>query len=132
MKTLSTLTRKKIGWMTMLLIACISFSSLNAQTNNAEIAVKGIVSDENGPLLGANIALKGSEVGTITSKDGTFTFPKSLNTGDILIISFLGYETKEIKITDDSAFLKIVLASDVVEILGALETNKPYKSKRSN
>lgn len=140
MKTHFKFTQKSFG-LIAILIALLICNPMYAQNKNTtttsqspqEITIKGTVSDENGPLPGANIALKGNtEVGAISDENGAFTFPKKLKPGDILVFSFLGYEMKEIKIKKNTTFLKVVLSSDFVEILGALESNKPYKSKRSN
>lgn len=62
------------------------------------IDIKGKVVDEKGlPLPGANINVKGkSSIGTSTDNQGEFTL-KNAAEGDILIISFLGYQSKEVK-----------------------------------
>ncbi|WCO01235.1 carboxypeptidase-like regulatory domain-containing protein [Psychroserpens ponticola] len=113
------------------MIASVAFSSIYAQaTSNAEISVKGMVSDEYGPLTGVNIALLGSNDGAITDTDGTFIFPKSLQPNDILVFSYLGYETRRIKIKADTNFLNIKMVSEAIDIVGALAVDKPYKSKR--
>ena len=56
------------------------FSTLNAQT------VSGTLSDESGePLIGVNVLVKGTDVGTITDIDGNY----SINAGpsDVLVFS---------------------------------------------
>ncbi|MBA7516511.1 TonB-dependent receptor P3 [subsurface metagenome] len=63
-----------------------------------EIQLRGIITDENNiPLPGANILIKGTHSGTITDMDGnyTITVPSSESS---LIFSFLGYFTKEITV----------------------------------
>jgi hypothetical protein len=140
MKTKIKFPQKNSGLFAILMIALLSYNPMYAQTkttassaqSSEEITVKGSVSDDNGPLLGASINLKNSKIGTVSDENGAFTFPKALQPGDILVFSFLGYEMKEIKIQKNTTFLKVVLETDLVEILGALESNKPYKSKRSN
>ena len=137
MKTQFKFPRKSLGLIAVLMIALFAYNPMYAQTETTasavqEITVKGTVNDQNGPLLGASINLKNDKIGTVSDENGAFTFPKALKPGDILVFSFLGYEMKEIKIQKNTTFLKIVLETDIVEILGALEANKPYKSKRSN
>lgn len=61
-----------------------------------EITINGIVSDETGPLPGANIVIKGSNIGTETDFDGHYEIFAQI--GDTLIFSFIGYQTKEINI----------------------------------
>lgn len=56
--------------------------------------VSGIVRDENnGPLTGVTVILKGSSVGTITDFDGKYEIQAAV--GDKLIFSYVGYNTVE-------------------------------------
>ncbi len=63
------------------------------------ITVQGIVTDEeNEPLIGAAVQVKGQKAAVVTDIDGNFhlvNVPK----GSTLVISFIGYNTKEIKVT---------------------------------
>lgn len=123
--------------LTIFSFAIFNSNSLMAQTNPTvsntnEITVKGLVVNEDGPLPGVNILLKGTKSGTVTDMDGAFTFPVKLKPNDVLIFQYIGYTTQEIAIKADSNFLKVELSPDLVEILGALEVDKPYKSKRKN
>lgn len=61
------------------------------------IDIKGKVVDEKGlPLPGANINVKGKNLRTSTNTQGEFTL-KNVTEDDILVISFLGFQTREIK-----------------------------------
>ena len=76
--------------------------------------VKGPVTDENGEgIIGANVVVKGTNVGTITDLTGAFTVDAS---GDAtLVISYMGYKTQEIKVANQKT-IKIILQEDA-EIL---------------
>lgn len=66
-----------------------------------EITVKGKVSDPNGNSLpGVNILIKGTKKGSSTAGDGSY----SINTpkGAVLEFSFIGFESKEIKVNSTS------------------------------
>jgi TonB-dependent starch-binding outer membrane protein SusC len=52
------------------------------------------------PLIGASVIAKGGKIGTITDTDGKFSISVSENS--LLVISYLGYKKKEIKITTKS------------------------------
>jgi len=79
------------------------------------ISIKGIVVDNNNePIIGANITLKDASVGTITDINGSFQI--KMNTGSVLKVSYIGYENKEIKITD-ARFLKVELTENT-KLLG--------------
>lgn len=105
-------------------------NNLTTSTANQELTVTGTVSDEDGRLEGVSIIKKGTVIGTATDKNGAFTFPKPLKDGDILLFSYLGYETQEVTVEKDRTVINLVLTSDVIEVIGALQTDSPYKSKR--
>ena len=144
MKSQLTLTQKQsfkaLIFFSIMMTTLLAFNPIYGQTktaNTSEIAsnertISGIVSNEDGPLLGANIILKGTKIGIDTDKNGKFTFPKKLKTGDVLLFSYLGYEIQSVKIKDNTSFIELELTPDLVEMIGALDTSKPYKSKRKN
>lgn len=74
----------------------ISDKSTTGQKNvQSEKIIKGQVDDEDGmPLPGATVSVKGTKTGAITDFDGKFTLKADENS--VLVISFMGYETKEI------------------------------------
>ncbi|MEM6686897.1 MAG: carboxypeptidase-like regulatory domain-containing protein [Bacteroidota bacterium] len=135
MKKYVTFTQK--GWyVAILLMAIFAFNPMYGQSGNTTAQkgriIKGTVSDLKGPLVGANVILKGENQGAVTNSKGEFTFPVVLETGDVLVISFLGYESIEYKIRENTNFVKAVLSDEVIEFMGAVNTNKRYKSKRKN
>ena len=62
----------------------------------AQSAIKGTVSDSQGPIIGATVKVKGANTGAITDYDGNYTVQASPN--QTLVFSYVGYETKEIKV----------------------------------
>lgn len=73
--------------------------------------VTGIVSDEMGPVIGANVLVKGTGNGVITDVNGRFTLT-GVPQGAILQISFIGYQTKEVKVTANTKSLNIQIEED--------------------
>ncbi|WP_304251403.1 TonB-dependent receptor [Phocaeicola plebeius] len=65
------------------------------------LTIKGTISDKTGPIIGANVIIKGTTNGVITDIDGNFTL-ENVKKGDILQVSFIGYSTKEIKISNNN------------------------------
>jgi len=128
--------KSTFGIFGIIMIALLFSSSTYAQNNSAisttdqELIVTGTVSNEEERLEGVSIIKKGTVIGTATDKNGAFTFPKALKDGDILLFSYLGYEEQEIKVEKDRTIINLVLTSDVIEVIGALQTDRPYKSKR--
>src|SRR5690625_65644 len=63
-----------------------------------EMNVSGIVSDENGePLIGVNVIVKGSDVGTATDFDGHFQLD-GVDPEAVLVFSYIGYQTQEVEV----------------------------------
>ncbi len=68
------------------------------QNSLKSITVKGIVLDEkNSPLLGVTVTLKGTNVKTSTDVNGLFRIQAPLDS--ILVLSYVGYVTKEVHAT---------------------------------
>lgn len=110
-----------------LLISLISVWMANAQNTT----IKGIVTDSiTGEALPyVSLIFKGTTLGTATDGDGCFSFSAAA-TGRILQVSYLGYDTKEVKIiqgkTND---LKIQLAPNGITLNEVVI--KPKKEKYS-
>ncbi len=72
--------------------------------------ITGVVTDEMGePIIGANVIEKGTTNGIITDIDGKFTLEVAL--GAVVQVSYIGYNTQEVKIGNQSA-LAIRLVED--------------------
>lgn len=55
-----------------------------------------VVDQENEPLIGVNVQIKNTTKGTFTDVDGNYSIAG--NTGDTLVFSFTGYQSKEVGI----------------------------------
>lgn len=116
---------------------------------NGEVTVSGTVSPRptNQPIVGANIYVEGTNVGTTTDAGGNYklTVPASAKT---VTVSFLGYDTKKISVRDIHLFKLITLADasnkleDVVvvgfgvqkkeSLVGAVQSVKPSDLQTSS
>ena len=77
----------------------------------AQTTVTGTVLDEqNVPLPGANVVVKNTTNGVVTDFDGNFSISVS-NTNAVLVISYIGYVGKEVKL-DGSSSYTITLVED--------------------
>lgn len=64
------------------------------------ITIRGRVLDEKGePIEGATATIKGSNKGTTTNGNGNFEL--NADKGDVLVVTYIGYVSKEIKLTSD-------------------------------
>jgi TonB-linked SusC/RagA family outer membrane protein len=91
----------------LLFIFVLTFFEISAQNT---FTTKGKVVDEMGePIIGANVTIKGTSIGTITDLDGNFQL--KTQTGSIIKISYIGYSDKEVK-SDAQKLLRIQLEED--------------------
>ncbi len=85
----------------------------NSDTNtdgDAGKTIKGVINDEQGEtIIGASVIIKGEDTGTTSDMDGRF-FSKPPE-GAILVISYIGYHTQEVKVRKRS-LLRVVLKED--------------------
>ena len=100
-------------------IICLSFillgitETLLGQPVAHEITGTVIAADDNNPIPGANIVIKGSQNGTVTDMDGKFTL--AAGEEDILVISFIGYTPQEIKLGKQT-FISVRLNTEVTKL----------------
>ncbi len=82
----------------------------------AQNTVSGMLSDAdtNEPLIGANILVKGTVKGTISDFDGTFELTTSEALPYTLIISLIGFETKEVEITENNQKVEMALGTQAI------------------
>ena len=64
--------------------------------------ITGTVVDAQGPVIGASVVEKGTTNGTVTDFDGNFSL--NVNPGATIVISFIGFETQEIKVGNQDNF----------------------------
>jgi hypothetical protein len=118
MKNTNTTTMHgKMSLLKLLFIACFLISwhfsyaidskinsndSKSAKFIQQEKVLKGTVLDENQqPLPGATVQVKGSSRGVITDIDGTFSL--NVTSDDVLIVSFIGYTNTEVKVGNNTS-----------------------------
>ncbi|MDR0541346.1 MAG: TonB-dependent receptor [Dysgonamonadaceae bacterium] len=82
----------------------------DARQENKNSAFAGTVADASGePIIGASVAVKGSQTGTVSDVDGRFSIQAPA--GSTLAISYIGYAPQEIKLGENTN-LQIVLQED--------------------
>ena len=83
----------------LLLLAMVALSSVSwAQTE-----LSGTVTDDAGePLIGANVTVKGTTQGAVTDLDGNFAFSTSAALPLTLVVSYTGYSTQEVAVSNNS------------------------------
>jgi len=76
--------------------------------------ITGTVTDSDGVLLpGASVMVQGTSIGTTTDFDGNFSI--DANPGDVLEVSYVGFETTIIEVTQETKY-SIQLAANTSEL----------------
>ncbi len=81
----------------VLILCTLSSLVVTAQTR---ITGKVIGSDDKQPIIGATVKIKGTNVGVVTDVNGDFTL--SGKTGYVLVISYIGYQSKDVTVDGPS------------------------------
>ena len=101
---------KRLAFCSMSFLSCIGLfanspfinetlvGTSNFVNNEKGKTISGIVKDKLGPVIGANVVVKGTNNGVITDLDGKFVL-SDVPENAILQISFIGYSTQEIRVS---------------------------------
>ena len=89
-------------------------------------SVTGVVTSDDGPLPGATVLVQGTNEFATTDFDGNFTI--EANQGDILIVSFVGYQTQEVAVDGDNLTITMALGNLLDEVI--VTTGYGTQSKR--
>ena len=70
-----------------------------------------VISDKGGPIIGANVLVKGTTIGNISDMDGKVILDGVPNNA-ILVVSYIGYVTQEIPLKNSQNNIKVKLVED--------------------
>ena len=65
--------------------------------------------DNNNPIAGANILIKGKVTGTVSQADGTFQLTTNVSPPFTLVVSMVGYQKQEVEVTSSSGTVQVTL-----------------------
>ena len=92
-----------------------------------EIKVTGVVTDDsNGPLPSATVLIKGTKNGTTTDLDGKFTI--SAKKGDFLQFSYVGLETKVVKVSGNTMNVALTGTGESLEDVVIMGSRNPSRT----
>lgn len=92
----------------LLLIACL-LASMGMMAQTSKVSGTVFAEDNNEPIIGASVLVKGTTLGAVTDIEGRFTILNVPNTAKTLVVSFVGMRKVEVPIAPD---VKVVLKSD--------------------
>ncbi|MGF7138166.1 SusC/RagA family TonB-linked outer membrane protein [Roseimarinus sediminis] len=104
--------------MIFLLSASISLPAL-AVSQQMEVTGKVVTADDQTPIIGATVVIKGTTRGTTTDIDGNFSIEASA--GDLLLVSFIGYAPRELAAESSNMLIELeeeVTGLDEVVVIG--------------
>lgn len=105
------------------LVALIAFSTmlpLSTQAQSKRITGKVTANTNSEALQGVNVLIKGnSRKGAITDNQGAFSLEASPN--DVLVVSFIGFKSKEIKVGDQTT-ITVSLEEDATQLTELIVT----------
>jgi len=100
------------------LLPCLLAAAAHAQQYKLRGTVADVTTGET--LIGANVVLKGTTIGTVTDIDGRFELLLSELPPCTLVVSYIGYTAQEVVVKSLDKELKLKLALDQV-LLGETE-----------
>ncbi|MFQ5677749.1 MAG: carboxypeptidase-like regulatory domain-containing protein, partial [bacterium] len=122
---------KKLNGIFLTLLFCLfSFSAAMAQ--NLEISGTVTEALTGDPLPGANISVKGTNLGTATNVNGDFTMTLPYANQVTLVVSFIGFITQEVTVNQSTSSLNISMDEDVLKVSEVVVTGLATSVKRRN
>jgi TonB family protein len=91
---------------------------------------KVLSAEDNTPLPGVNVVVKGTTTGTVTDMQGNYQIVSNSN-APILVYSFIGLKTEEVK-ADNQSELNVKLESDVAQLSEVVVTGYSSSGIESN
>src|SRR6266478_8625358 len=123
--------------MKLLFLFLLLLLAINAFAQKNEYgSIKGVVSTSNGKPAGSvTVAIKNTKIGTITNDDGSFEFKKIKPGTYVIILSFVGFESKEISIdvkAGEENFVNPKLEHNYAELQKVIVESRSPKYVESN
>lgn len=97
----------------LILLTAGMAENLCGQPAARQITGTVIAADDNNPIPGANIVIKGSQTGTVTDLEGKFSLVAADE--DVLVITFIGYAPQEVKVGRQTS-VNIRLITEVTKL----------------
>ncbi|MEN8765335.1 MAG: TonB-dependent receptor [Wenyingzhuangia sp.] len=88
------------------LIALLFFNLALFAQENYNLSGTVLSQSDNSPIPGVNVIIKGSSIGSISDFDGNYQL--SVKKGDVIVLSYLGFKTKEISISGQNNLTSVL------------------------
>jgi TonB-linked SusC/RagA family outer membrane protein len=111
------------------LLVTLQVTNVHAQSRE----VSGVVTDATSgdPLAGVNVVVKGTQTGTVTGAEGTYsiTLPDDQN---VLVFTFVGYKQKEVELDEGQTTADVQLQQDVMNLEGVVISGRATTVRQRN
>jgi Ca-activated chloride channel family protein len=119
---------KKIMKTKIWILATLVFSSLGFSIPETRTITGTVTSADDGSALpGINVVLKGTSTGTATDAKGKYSI--KIPSGGVLVFSFIGLKTKEVKI-GSSNVINVAMHTDVTQLSEVIVTGKGVQREK--
>ena len=118
-----------LGAMMLALMGTAFVPATTAMAQSASQAkgkVTGTVTDADGGVIGASVMVKGTQNGTVTDMNGNFSL--NAKPGDVLVVSYVGYSTQEVKV--GNGHLNVKMSEDATQLSEVVVTALGVKRDR--
>lgn len=103
-KCVQNFARNLLNKYAILAVMLCSFGLATAQTSGVTGTV--LSSTDGEPLIGVNIVIEGTTIGTVTDVNGAFTIQASV--GQTLRVSYIGFQTQLVAVTNEPMTIRLV------------------------
>lgn len=106
MKIIEKLNLKQLSLTFSLVIMCVI-------TSFSQVVINGkVVDNKSEAVIGANVLVKGTTMGAATDIDGNFSLEVPGNPPVVLVISYVGYQDKEVTVTKSTSDLLVTIEEE--------------------
>ena len=102
-------------------------NGVQAQTQTPHVS-GSVLDTENNPIIGASVMVKGTKEGTISNTEGNFSIKAT--PGSVLVVSYLGFATQEVKVTGRGKPIIITMREDTKHLNEVVVTALGIKRER--
>ncbi len=100
-------SRVKAG---MLMGLCLLIATFSVQAQSFTVTGKVTSAGDGSPLIGVSVVIEGTQKGAMTDIDGLYSI--KVDEGNVLVFSYIGYITQQVKVSSGQKVLHIALQDD--------------------
>lgn len=106
-----------------------TLSNVGASIQQEGRRVVVTVSDKTGPVIGANVVIKGTTIGNITDMDGRAII-ENVPANAVISVSYIGYNTMEVALKSNQSDVKVKLVEDTQALDEVVVTGYSTQAKK--